>query len=46
MPTHRIIIIGLILAFFAIVAVDYWRKRNMPKTKIVIEPEESDTRLS
>ena len=40
MPTHRIIILGLIVAFLLVVAVDYWRKRHMPKTRMVFDSSE------
>lgn len=28
MEPHRMLIVGLILAFFMVVGVDYWRKRK------------------
>jgi hypothetical protein len=31
-PTHRLIILGLLVAFVLVMAVDYWRKRK-PKPK-------------
>jgi hypothetical protein len=32
-PTHRLIVIGLFLAFALVMAVDHWRKRKV-KTKV------------
>lgn len=46
MPTHRIVILGLIAAFILVVAVDYWRKRHMPKTRMVFDSrEDSDDEM-
>jgi hypothetical protein len=32
LPTHRIVVLGLLAAFLLVVVVDYWRKLPKPRS--------------
>lgn len=42
MPTHRIVLLGLIALFILVVVVDYYRKKNLPKTVMIIDSREKE----